>query len=100
MTELLSPDTLAPQPLDVALTLPARFYTDTRMPALDASAVFARSWQLVCHQSQLTGVGDHVVTRIAGLPLLVVRSEASTIRAFHNVCRHRAGPIGRWGNGC
>jgi choline monooxygenase len=93
MTELLSPDTLAPQPLDVALTLPARFYTDTRMPALDASAVFARSWQLVCHQSQLTGVGDHVVTRIAGLPLLVVRSEASTIRAFHNVCRHRAGPI-------
>ena len=93
MTELLSPDTLAPQQLDRALTLPARFYTDPRMPALDASAIFARSWQLVCHQSQLAGVGDHVVTEIAGLPLLIVRSDESSIRAFHNVCRHRAGPI-------
>jgi choline monooxygenase len=93
MTELLTPDTLTPQKLDVALTLPARFYTDPRMPALDASAIFARSWQLVCHQSQLLSVGDHVVTEIAGLPLLIVRSDAATIRAFHNVCRHRAGPI-------
>jgi choline monooxygenase len=93
MTELLSADVLAPQRLDRALALSARFYTDTRMPALDASAIFARSWQLVCHQSQLAGVGDHVVTEIAGLPLLVVRSDASNIRAFHNVCRHRAGPI-------
>ena len=93
MTELLSPDTLASQQLDYALTLPARFYTDARMPTLDASAIFARSWQLVCHQSQLAGVGDHVVTQIAGLPLLIVRSDESSIRAFHNVCRHRAGPI-------
>ncbi len=93
MTALLSPDVLAPQPLEHALTLPARFYTDARMPALDASAIFARSWQLVCHQAQLSGVGDHVVTEIAGLPLLVVRADAHTIRAFHNVCRHRAGPI-------
>jgi choline monooxygenase len=53
MTELLSPDTLAPQQLDHALTLPARFYTDARMPALDGPAIFAKSWQLVCHQSQL-----------------------------------------------
>ncbi|HUB90611.1 MAG TPA: SRPBCC family protein [Dyella sp.] len=93
MTELLSPGTLAPQPLDHALTLPARFYTDARMPALDAAMVFARSWQLVCHQSQLSDIGDHVVTEIAGLPLLVVRSNETNIRAFHNVCRHRAGPI-------
>jgi choline monooxygenase len=93
MTELLSPETLASQELDYALTLPARFYTDARMPSLDASAIFARSWQLVCHQSQLAGVGDHVVTQIAGLPLLIVRSDESSIRAFHNVCRHRAGPI-------
>ncbi|WP_424681776.1 aromatic ring-hydroxylating oxygenase subunit alpha [Frateuria sp. YIM B11624] len=93
MTELLTPDLLAAQPLDHAMALSARCYTDPRMPALDAKAVFARSWQLVCHQSQLAGVGDHLVTTIAGLPLLVVRSDATTIRAFHNVCRHRAGPV-------
>ena len=79
MAELLSPDALVSQQLDHALTLPARFYTDTRMPGLDASAIFARSWQLVCHQSQLSGIGDHVVTEIAGLPLLIVRSDASRL---------------------
>ncbi|MFI4958049.1 MAG: aromatic ring-hydroxylating dioxygenase subunit alpha [Lysobacterales bacterium] len=93
MADLFSLDVLAAQPLDHAQALSARYYTDPRMPQLDATAVFARSWQLVCHRSQLSGVGDHVVTQIAGLPLLVVRSDESTIRAFHNVCRHRAGPI-------
>ena len=57
MTELFCSDALAAQPLDHALALSARFYTDPRMPALDAAAVFARSWQLVCQQSQLSGVG-------------------------------------------
>ncbi|MGA0588121.1 aromatic ring-hydroxylating oxygenase subunit alpha [Dyella sp. KRB-257] len=93
MTNLLSPDTLAPQPLDHAHALDARYYVDPRMPVIDAAAVFARSWQLVCHQSEIAGVGDHRVTSIAGLPLLVVCSDAATIRAFHNVCRHRAGPV-------
>lgn len=93
MADLFSPDVLAAQPLDHALALSARYYTDPRMPQLDATAIFAPSWQLVCHQSQLSGVGDHVVTTIAGLPLLVVRSDEATIRAFHNVCRHRAGPV-------
>ncbi|MEO8808822.1 MAG: aromatic ring-hydroxylating dioxygenase subunit alpha [Rhodanobacter sp.] len=95
MSDLFDPDVLAVQALDHATALPARYYTDPRMPALDATAVFEPSWQLVCHQSQLAGVGDHVVTSIAGLPLIVVRSDATTIRAFHNVCRHRAGPIAR-----
>jgi choline monooxygenase len=93
MADLLSSDVLVAQPLEHALALSARFYTDPRTQELDARAVFARSWQLVCHQSQLSGVGDHVVTTIAGLPLLIVRSDNATIRAFHNVCRHRAGPI-------
>ncbi|MEO7251378.1 MAG: aromatic ring-hydroxylating dioxygenase subunit alpha [Arenimonas sp.] len=94
-SELLSGDALASQPLDHARALPACFYTDAQMPALDADAVFGRSWQLVSHQSRLLGIGDHVVTEIAGLPILVVRSDTDTIRAFHNVCRHRAGPIAK-----
>jgi choline monooxygenase len=93
MNELLSPDALAPQALDHAMTLPARFYTDPRMRALDGSLIFARSWQFVGHVSQLAGVGDHLVVEVAGLPLVVVRGDETTIRAFHNVCRHRAGPL-------
>ena len=95
MTDLLAPELLAPQPLTHARALPARYYTDAAALALDARAVFARSWQLVGHVSRLQGVGDHLVTDIAGLPIVVVRSDEHTIRAFHNVCRHRAGPIAR-----
>lgn len=93
MMELLSNDVLAIQALGDAFALPARYYTDERMPALDAAAVFNRSWQLVCHQSRIAGVGDHVVSSIGSLPILVIRSDADGIRGFHNVCRHRAGPI-------
>ncbi len=95
MTLPLTRDALAPQALDHALALPARFYTDAEAPDLDARAVFARHWQLACQQSRLAGIGDHVVLEIAGVPIIVVRSDADTIRAFHNVCRHRAGPLAR-----
>ena len=91
----LNSQSLAPQALEHALALPARFYTDVAAPPLDARAVFARHWQLACHQSRLVGVGDHVVLDVAGVPIIVLRSDADTIRAFHNVCRHRAGPLAR-----
>jgi choline monooxygenase len=84
---------LAAQPLDHATALPARFYADPAMPALDRRAVFDRSWQLLAHVSQLQGAGDHVVVDCAGLPVIAVRGGDGEIRAFHNVCRHRAGPI-------
>ena len=88
-----SPSILAPQPLSHALALPASFYTDAGMPALDREAVFAHSWQLVGHESQLPDAGDHLVTDIAGLPVIVIRNTEGQLKAFHNVCRHRAGPL-------
>ena len=84
---------LAAQPLDRAHALPARFYVGENSHARDARAVFARSWQLLAHASQLQQPGDHVVGEIAGVPLLVVRGDDGELRALHNVCRHRAGPL-------
>jgi len=84
---------LAPQPLALATALPADFFCDPSMAARDRAAVFARSWQLVGHASRIPASGDHLVTDIAGLPVIVLRDEAGDIRAFHNVCRHRAGPL-------
>jgi len=93
MQELLTSKNLEPQSLALATALPADFYTDAGMPELDAKAVFARSWQWVCHQSQIADAGDYIVTSIAGLPLIILRTVDGSIKAFHNVCRHRAGPI-------
>lgn len=84
---------LAPQPLQTAKALPARYYVDPGTIALDRSAVFDRAWHLVAHASRLASAGDHVVVDCGGLPVLAVRGADGVIRAFHNVCRHRAGPL-------
>ena len=63
------------------------------MAARDRTSIFDAAWQLVAHVSQLRNAGDHVVADFAGLPILAVRGADGAIRVFHNVCRHRAGPI-------
>ncbi|HVR81235.1 MAG TPA: aromatic ring-hydroxylating dioxygenase subunit alpha [Luteimonas sp.] len=93
MPTITRPEELAPQALDHATALPARFYVDPNMVALDRHAIFDRSWQLLAHICQLQAAGDHVVADFAGLPVLAVRGGDGEIRVFHNVCRHRAGPI-------
>jgi choline monooxygenase len=91
-------DELAPQAADTATALPARFYVDAGMGDLDRRAILDRSWQLIAHVSQLRDAGDHVVADLGGLPVIAVRGEGDgaspgEVRVFHNVCRHRAGPI-------
>ena len=79
--------------LDHAHALPARYYAGHAALALEQRAVFARSWQLVAHQGQLAEPGDHVVGQVAEVPVLLVRGQDGVLRAFPNVCRHRAGPL-------
>ena len=93
MNPLSDRNELAPQPLAQATSLAARFYADPSMAAVDRETIFGRSWQLIAHVCQLQNAGDHVVADLAGLPVIAVRGADSEIRAFHNVCRHRAGPI-------
>ncbi len=87
------PDRLAPQTLSHALSLDAAFYVGDDMVKRDREAVFARSWQLVGHESALANAGDHLVTDVGGIPVVVIRDTEGRLRAFHNVCRHRAGPL-------
>jgi len=84
---------LAPQPADAALTLPAACYLQARFAAIEREAVFARGWQLAAHAAQVATAGDHALAEIAGVPLLIVRGDDGELRALHNVCRHRAGPL-------
>lgn len=73
-------------------TPPAAFYIDPAQLAVEQATVFARSWQLVGHASQVAKPGDYFTTRLGKEPLLFT-NDRGTIRGFFNVCRHRAGPI-------
>ena len=92
---MLTPDAawLAPQALELARALPAHCYVDPDFGAVDRNAVFARSWQHVAHAAQVLGCGDHALAQIGAVPLVIVRSDDGALRALHNVCRHRAGPL-------
>ena len=74
-------------------TLHAETYTDQRWYDFEQSAVFARSWQWVCHREKLAGTGAYVTATVAGFPIAVVRDGAGELRAFYNVCKHRAHQI-------
>lgn len=75
------------------LTLPARHYRDPETYARERTAVFGAGWQFLGHEAEVTEVGDYVSGDLAGWPVLVVRGSDRTLRGFHNVCRHRAGPL-------
>lgn len=93
MTLSLDPAWPEAQALDSAHALPAPLYTDAAIAAREREAVFARSWQRVAHAAQVRDAGDHAVAEIGGVPLLIVRGDDGVLRALHNVCRHRAGPL-------
>jgi len=83
----------ASEPLGQAHALPAAHYVGPRALERDLDLVLGRSWQLVARADQLAAPGDHVVATVGRVPVLVVRGEDGALRAFANVCRHRAGPI-------
>jgi choline monooxygenase len=85
--------TLALQPIERADTIPASWYTSDAMHDFDGDVLFAPSWQYVGHVSQLANPGDYLVAVVVNNPILVVRGHDGVLRAFHNVCRHRAGPL-------
>jgi choline monooxygenase len=80
-------------PLERGRTIPNTWYTSPEVYALERECVFARSWQVVGRCEQVKEPGAYVTANIAGEPVLVVRGDDGVLRAFFNVCRHRAAPI-------
>jgi choline monooxygenase len=76
-----------------AATLPAAAYHDPRWYAAERHAVFASEWQLAGFRTHLAAPGDRVTHRFAEWDVVVVVGDDGGLRAFHNVCRHRAGPL-------
>jgi len=79
-------------PLEHARTIPAAWYFDREIAELERRTVFA-GWQAAARCDQVLGNGSFATADIAGEPVLVVRDDAGFLRAFHNVCRHRAAPL-------
>jgi choline monooxygenase len=75
-----------------AWTLPAPLYYEAATAAAETEKIFSRTWQVVGHHDQVSRPGDYVTTHLVDEPLLIARGTDAKLRAFYNVCRHRAGP--------
>jgi choline monooxygenase len=83
----------ATPPLERARTIPSLWYFDPEIYAAECRTVFGNSWQLAGRLDQLREPGSFCTTDIAGEPVVVVRDQDGVLRAFANVCRHRAARV-------
>ena len=75
--------------------LPPWTYFSPELFQIEQEELFRRHWQLACHVSDIPQEGDWTTFDIAGERALVVRGKDNVVRAFHNVCRHRAAAVVR-----
>jgi choline monooxygenase len=80
-------------PLERARTIPASWYTDSDLARMERERVFKSSWLVVGRPDQVARPGSFLTADVAGWPILVVRDLDGTLRAFLNICRHRAAPL-------
>lgn len=71
-------------------SLRAEAYTEARWAEYERDVIFQRSWQWVCHAEKLRDPGCYIAIEIAGQPVCVLRDREGELKAFYNVCKHRA----------
>src|SRR5579864_3126478 len=79
MTHTITPAALHPQ-----------HYLDPELLAIEQREIFERTWQLAGHVAQLPGPGSYLTASAGDQPVLIVRDDENQLRAYRNVCRHRA----------
>jgi len=78
--------------IERAATIPARLYNDPVYLELEMDRVFAHTWQLVGRVDQVAEHGQFLTAQVGNDSIVVLR-DGDTLRGFHNVCLHRAGPV-------
>jgi carnitine monooxygenase subunit len=80
--------------------LPGWVYHDRDFFAVESDRVIRPSWQIVCHISDIAKSGDWQRLDLLGESVIVIRGQDDVIRAFANVCRHRASQLVDGEQGC
>jgi len=86
-------------PIEEASTPPASWYTSKEVLKYEENKVFQSNWIAVGNTHALQNVGDYITGNILNTRYLVCRSSDGQLRAFHNVCRHKAASVAE-GQGC
>jgi len=69
--------------------LPPSAYTSEAFWNLEKEQLFPNSWILVGFAHEMSKPGDVLPVTVGDSPIVLVRNRDGSIKAFHNVCRHR-----------
>ncbi len=88
------PLTSAPIPQDWdRCGLPAWTYHSQAMFDLEREKLFLTHWQVAGHANDLPAPGDWISFDLLGERAVIMRGQDGTLRAFHNLCRHRGARV-------
>jgi phenylpropionate dioxygenase-like ring-hydroxylating dioxygenase large terminal subunit len=79
---------------------PSSVYGDPHHLELERGLLFDGLPLVVAHGTELPASGDFVTRDVLGVPLLLVRQVNGSVKAFLNVCRHRASRLVGEPSGC
>ena len=74
-------------------TLSSDFYHSSSVFNQETESIFKNEWLWVGRSDQLTTSGSYITTDLINYPIIVVRDNSNNLKAFHNVCRHRAAKV-------
>jgi len=75
------------------------FFGDADVHKNDLEALWYKDWIFAGHECELPKAGSYLALQVGAFPVIIVRARDKTIRAFHNICRHRGFKICDDGNG-
>lgn len=73
--------------------VPTGRYSSPAFAELERREIWGKTWLLACLADELAEPGAYVLFERCGVSVIVSRGKDDVIRAFHNVCRHRASAI-------
>ena len=82
-----------PAMTDEETLIPVAEYCDEARFERERETLFRRSMNLIAHSSQIPSPGHFITRELVGTPILLVRDEDGTAKAFINVCRHRGATV-------
>lgn len=77
------------KPVLEAETMPAWTYTSQEFFNREVEKIWRKMWNFIGSVDQVAGKGDYFTLTFAGVPLIILRDQEGTLRAFANTCRHR-----------
>ena len=88
-----NPESVFAQAKNTRQGLPAWTYNNAELTDLEINSVFLQSWLWAGHISELAEAGDYQCMEMANERALIIRGEDGVVRAFHNICNHRASRV-------